>query len=159
MTYRKFSGNPTSYAMTNQIESINLQMIEELQVVENKIINIIAVKFLSAIAAWMCWRNHAATFGQRTMEGKETFSNAMHVSKSMQIQERRTFSFLDHIDYAPGEFNQSLTHENTSCKAFSSALPKICSYKGPVACFKRGATSVQNKRILLRAISSDMLPI
>ena len=70
MANGEFSSDPSSYAMANQIEAINLQMVEELQIVINKIVHGIAVKFIPAIAAWMSGSNHAAVFGQRTMEGK-----------------------------------------------------------------------------------------
>src|SRR5262249_4829585 len=156
MTHRELGRDPAADAMANEVEARESKGVEHSEIMEHDVVDPAADKLVRASAAGVGGRDHAGGLHQSPMERLEVTGDAVHVGKAVQIDERRTGTGLEHRNPAAAHIeNIHFAVSGASCR---SILGNSRPNSRVESARRRGATAVANRRMLLWASSSGMLP-
>src|SRR5262245_39094558 len=156
MPHRQLGGNPAADAMAGELKAMQAGGVEQLEIVEDDVVDSRGLQLVRAIAAGMRGREHARIPRQPLMEWQEITGDSMHVGEAMQIDERRSVTRLGDSNLASADVDHAHAHFAISGARAGSGNSRANSLAE--SALSRGATSVANSRMLLRASASCMLP-
>src|SRR5262249_29464249 len=138
--HRKLRRDPAAGAVADEIESRQSKRIEQFEIMENHIVDAVALELVAAGAAWMCGRDHPRALRESLVERLEVAGHAMHVGEAMQVEERRAAPGLEHRDLAAAHVEHA-HFMPSSCRSMSGNSRANSSAESARS---RGATSVAN---------------
>ena len=90
MAHRELGGEPAADAMPDQREAIELQGVEHLAQVKQKVVDPVALQEIArAVAAGMRRRDQPVLLRQPLMERQQFRRHAVDVGEAVQIDQRR----------------------------------------------------------------------
>src|SRR5262249_11153567 len=142
--------------MADKVEARESKCVEHFQIMERDVVDAAAVELVRASAAGVGGRDHAGGLGQSPVERLEVAGDAVHVGEAVEIDQGRAGAGLEHRNPTAAQIQDvhfAVSRASRRCISGNSRPDN----RGESA-RGRGAPWVANRRMLLRASASGMLP-
>ena len=101
MAYRELGSDPAADAMPDQIEILQSERVENLEIMEDHVIDVAAVRQLVATSAsGMRGCDDPCCFAEAPVKRLKVGGDAVHISEAMKIDERVALAGLEHSNFA-----------------------------------------------------------
>src|SRR6266508_2908637 len=156
--YRDLGRDPAADRGSGEVKFADVQRIEQLQIVEHHVLDVVDLLILFAsAAAGMRGRDDADLGSEWAMERQPIAAAAVDIGETMEIDERFAGPGLRHGHSMTANV-ESTNHCAAPAIAISPRAGKFRANRSAESRRSAGATPVANKRMLLRASLSSMLP-